>query len=170
MKFNTRQITLSGLMIALALLLPFLTGQIPQVGTMLTPMHFPVMITSVFAGPVYGLLVGVLSPLLRQFLFSMPPFPMSLMMALELGTYGITFGVLFKVAKPHISNELLRLVLSLTVSMILGRIVFTLAALSLTGATSFSVVFWGLFTTSLPGIILQLVLIPLLYFRLKDKV
>ncbi len=170
MKLNTKKIALSGLMISVAILLPFLTGQIPQIGSMLTPMHFPVLISSILVGPVYGLIVGFLAPLLRQLLFGMPPFPMSFMMALELAVYGITFGAVFKKAEQILPNQITRLIVSLIISMILGRLMFTLTALTLTGAQSFTAVFFGLFITSLPGILLQLLIIPLLYIRLKDKI
>jgi riboflavin transporter FmnP len=164
---QTRKITLSAMFLALALVLPFITGQIPEFGQALTPMHFPVLLGSFFAGPLYGLIIGLIAPLLRQLLFGMPPFPMSLMMAFELGTYGVLGGFLFNQLKPRIKNDAISIYISLIIAMIVGRVIFSIAALIFTGATNFFVVFFGLFTGSIPGIILQIILIPILYLRLK---
>ncbi len=164
---NTRKITLTALFLALALLLPFVTGQIPEFGKALTPMHFPVILGSLFVGPLYGLFIGLVAPLLRQLLFGMPPFPVSLMMAFELGVYGLLSGLLFKQLIRVIKNDIITIYVSLIIAMISGRVVFAVSALIFTGASNFFIVFTGLFTGSVPGIILQLILIPILYLRLK---
>jgi len=164
---KTKQLTLTAMFLALALLLPMVTGQIPEFGKMLTPMHFPVILGSLFVGPIYGLVIGILAPLLRQLIFGMPQFPMSLMMALELGVYGLLSGLLFKSIIKVYKKDIITLYISLLIAMIMGRVVFTVAALIFTGANNFFIVFTGLFTGSIPGIILQLILIPILYLRLK---
>lgn len=169
MKLNTRKLVLSALFLALAILLPFITGQIPTFGKMLTPMHFPVILGSLVLGPVYGFLIGVIAPLLRQLLFGMPPFPMSVMMAFELATYGVLSGLLYVKLGNLITKDVTKVYVSIIISMIIGRVVFALAALSLTGASSFMVVFFGTFTGSFVGIVLQLLIIPILYFRIKDR-
>lgn len=165
---DTKKITLTAMFLALAILLPFVTGQIPEIGKALTPMHFPVLLGSLFVGPLYGLLIGFVAPLLRQLMFGMPPYPMSLMMALELATYGLLGGMLFNAFKNLIKNVYVRLYVVLLIAMVAGRVVFTLAMMALGNANNFLAVFTGLFTGSIPGIILQLILIPILYLRLKD--
>ena len=73
MKRDIRKLTYSAVFLALALVLPFLTGQIPQIGSMLSPMHLPVMLCGFVCGGPWGLVVGFVAPLLRSLLFGMPP-------------------------------------------------------------------------------------------------
>ena len=98
MKTNreTVKITFSAIFLALAFVLPFLTGQIPEVGSMLCPMHIPVILCGFICGWKYGLIVGVVAPLLRSLTLGMPPlFPTALCMSFELATYGVVSGLLF---------------------------------------------------------------------------
>ena len=94
---STKKVALAGLFLALGLLLPFLTGQIPQIGNMLLPMHIPVLLCGYFCGWRYGLAVGAAAPLLRSALFGLPPmFPIAVAMAFELAVYGLMTGLLYK--------------------------------------------------------------------------
>ena len=156
-----RKLILSGLFLALAMVLPFLTGQIPQIGNMLCPMHLPVLLCGFLCGWPYGLLVGFLSPFLRYLLFHMPPlFPTGLAMAFEMATYGAVAGLLYR-ALPR---RTVFLYLSLIVAMLAGRLVWggVRYLLTFVSDSSFTLAaFWaGGFATALPAIILQLVLIP----------
>lgn len=84
-----RQLVPAALFLALAFVLPLLTGQVPKVGNMLCPMHFPVLLCGFVLGGPWGLAVGFAAPLLRSVLFGMPPmFPVAISMAFELATYG----------------------------------------------------------------------------------
>ena len=94
---NLKKLTLSALFLALGMVLPFLTGQIPQIGSMLLPMHFPAFLCGMICGWQYGAIVGFIMPLLRFALFNMPPiFPTGIAMAFELATYGAISGLLLK--------------------------------------------------------------------------
>lgn len=94
---NNKKITFAGMFLALALLLPFLTGQIPQIGNALSPMHIPVLLCGFVCGGPLGLVVGFIAPLLRYMLFGMPPiFPTGIAMAFELAIYGLAAGLLYK--------------------------------------------------------------------------
>ena len=85
MKFSTKKLTLSAAFLGLGLVLPFLTGQVPQVGSMLLPMHIPVLLCGIICGWEYGLAVGAILPLLRSVIFGMPPmYPTALAMTFEL--------------------------------------------------------------------------------------
>ena len=88
-------LVLSALFLALALVLPFLTGQIPQIGNMLLPMHLPVLLCGLICGWQYGGVVGFAAPLLRSALFGMPPMITAIAMAFELAAYGIIVGALY---------------------------------------------------------------------------
>ena len=88
MNHKVNKLVYASLFLALALALPFLTGQIPQIGAMLTPMHFPVLLCGYLCGWQWGMVVGFIAPLLRSVLFGMPVmYPMAVCMALELATY-----------------------------------------------------------------------------------
>ena len=69
----TRKLVFAALLLALAMVLPFLTGQIPQIGQALCPMHIPVLLCGFLCGPWYALAVGAIAPVLRFALFGMPP-------------------------------------------------------------------------------------------------
>ena len=84
MKLNVKKLVLSGLFLALALVLPFFTGQIPQIGEILCPMHLPVILCGFVCGGGWGAAVGFVAPLLRYLLFQMPPiYPAGLSMAFD---------------------------------------------------------------------------------------
>ena len=72
-KQSVKLLTLSGLFLALGLLLPFLTGQIPNIGKMMLPMHIPVLLAGFVCGWPYGLVVGLICPLLRSVTFGARP-------------------------------------------------------------------------------------------------
>ena len=96
MKTSTRKLTLSALFLALGLVLPLITGQIPQIGKMLLPMHIPVLLCGMVCGWPYGLAVGAVMPLLRGLLFGMPVlYPTGIGMAFELAAYGAVIGLLY---------------------------------------------------------------------------
>ena len=97
MKLNVKKLGLSGLFLALALVLPFFTGQIPQIGGMLCPMHLPVILCGFVCGWPWGLAVGLIAPLLRSVSFGMPPiFPTAVAMTFELAAYGAFAGLFYR--------------------------------------------------------------------------
>ena len=155
-------IVLSAMFLAIALILPFLTGQIKDFGSMLLPMHIPVMLCGLVCGWQYGLTIGAIAPLLRSALFGMPVmFPSAIAMAFELATYGVVIGILFQKARWKCIKSLLR---CLIISMVAGRVVWgiVLCILLGLGENGFTI---SMFVTSaivkaIPGIILQLLLIP----------
>ena len=165
------KITLSGMFLGLALVLPFLTGQIPEIGSMLCPMHIPVLLCGYLCGGTWGLIVGLMAPLLRSMIFGMPPmFPTAFCMAFELAIYGLSAGVLYRMLPKKKST----LFVSLVLAMIAGRIVWGLAMFVCvgfdTGSFGFTAFVAGALTNALPGIVLQLVLIPVLVLLIhKNK-
>lgn len=165
------KISLTSLFLALGLILPFFTGQIPMIGNMLLPMHFPVFLCAFFCGYKYALGLGFILPLLRSFLFSMPYFyPNAVAMAFELATYGAICGGLFHTIQP---KSLKSIYFSLISSMIGGRIVWGIVQTILLGMAQKT---WGfqifltqaLLNASL-GIIIQLILVPSLVYPFVKK-
>jgi len=113
---NLRKVILSSLFLALALVLPFLTGQIPTIGRLLLPMHIPVLICGLVCGWQYGLTVGLIAPILRGIMFGMPPLmPVGITMAFELAVYGMVAGLAFKMLKEKYGFTPLSIYLSLLV-------------------------------------------------------
>lgn len=158
---QTRNMVIAALCVALALLLPFLTGQIPQIGSMLSPMHIPVLLCGLICGWPWGLLVGLVSPILRSFLFGMPPLmPMALAMALEMAAYGAAAGLIYKA----LGKKPLNIYIALIAAMLIGRAVFGLAMLALLGLSGGSYTLQaflaGTFINAWPGIILHILIIP----------
>ncbi len=171
-KSRTYKVVWSGLFIALGVVLPFLTGQIQSIGSMLLPMHLPVLLCGFICGGPYGLAVGFIVPLLRSVLFGMPPmFPVAVSMAFELAVYGFVTGFLYN----RLPKKNSMIYIALIAAMIIGRIVAGAVNVVLYGieGSGYSVQMFmaGMFVNAIPGIILQLVLIPLLIiiFR-KSKV
>lgn len=160
-KKNIRSLALSAMFLALGIVLPFLTGQIPKVGNMLLPMHIPVFLCGLICGWQYGALVGFATPLLRFSLVGSPPMPLCIGMAFELAAYGLLAGLLYGRSKWKCTVSLYR---SLLLAMVGGRVVWAAARLVLMGAGKlpfgWEAFLSGALLTAIPGIILQLVLIP----------
>ena len=95
-KFSVKNLVLGALFLALALVLPFFTGQIPQIGAMLCPMHLPILLAGFVCGGPVGAVVGFIAPLLRMVMFGMPPFYVAIAMAFELLTYGLVSGIMYR--------------------------------------------------------------------------
>lgn len=174
-KNNVKNLTAAALCLALCMVLPFLTGQIPQIGMALAPMHIPVLLCGFITGPAYAVIIGFIAPILRMMFFGSPPPFMAITMCFELATYGFMAGVLYK-AFP---KKIVYVYLSLILSMLVGRFVWGLATWQLAETGIFNgqpmavdVFTWeaflsGAFVTAVPGIILHIVLIPLLVIALR---
>ena len=159
--YAVRRLTLSAMLLAVGMLLPFLTGQIQGIGNMLCPLHLPVFITGMVCGPLWGIAVGAVLPLLRSLIFGMPPLmPTAAAMAFELAAYGAVSGLL----RAKLPKTLPMLFVSLIAAMLLGRAVWGVASLALYGLSAKAFT-WQIFVTSgfvnaIPGIILQLIAVP----------
>ena len=157
---SVRKLTYAALCLALALVLPFLTGQIPEIGSMLCPMHIPALLCGFLCGTPWGLAVGGVAPILRSLLFSRPPMFSAIPMAFELAAYGAVAGILYR----RLPRRKGRIYLSLILAMIAGRLVWGIVQVVMMGlqgsAFTMEAFLAGAITTAIPGIILQLVLIP----------
>ena len=167
-KQTTQNFVLAAMFMALGLVLPFLTGQIQQIGNMLLPMHLPVLVCGLICGWQYGAVVGFVLPLLRFVLFGMPPiYPMGVSMAFELATYGFLVGWLYSHSRWQCIISLYRCLLA---AMVGGRLVWGAVRVLLSGvagqAFTWEMFLSGALLTAIPGIILQLTLIPALMLAL----
>ena len=169
MKHSKRihSLVLSALFLALGLVLPFFTGQIPQTGSMLLPMHIPALLCGLICGWQYGAVVGFIMPLMRSLLFTMPPLLTAVAMAFELAAYGGIAGFLYSRSRWQCVVALYR---ALIAAMVGGRIVWAAVRVVMTGVAQVPFT-WEIFLTgalldAIPGIILQLVFIPALMVAL----
>ena len=152
---------LAALFLALAYTIPYLTGQIPEIGSMLCPMHLPILLCGFLCGPWWGLAIGSIAPILRSLTLGMPPlFPTALAMAFELAAYGFVAGYMHKILprkKPYV-------LCSLITAMIVGRLVWGAAMLICLGISggsfTFSAFLAGAVINAVPGIAAQIILVP----------
>lgn len=167
MNNNLKKLILSAIFLSLCLVLPFITGQIPEIGSMISPMHIPVFLCGMICGWQWGLSVGFIAPLMRWMIFGMPPMPSCIAMAFELAAYGSISGIIYKISPKKIAYTYI----SLICSMIAGRFVWGAAQWCIVGLSggvfTFSAFLAGALFESIPGIILHLVLIPLIILILK---
>lgn len=166
-KSSIRTLVIAAMLLALALLLPFLTGQIPRIGSMLSPMHLPVLLCGFLCDPFWGLAVGVVAAPLRFMLFGMPQAPMCFFMAAEMAAYGFLAGLFYRILPKKISC----LYVSLLLAMIGGRLVYG-AVYWITVAMDGGTYTLNAFLTSTvigawPGILLQILLVPVIVLALK---
>lgn len=159
---NSANLALASMFLALAYVLPFLTGQIPQIGKMLCPMHIPVILCGFICGAPWGMLVGFVVPLLRSVTLGMPVlFPNAVSMAFELAAYGLISGVMYRI----LPKKKIYIYCSLLIAMVLGRLVWGAVQFACIGfdASQFGFsAFWaGAVANAMPGIILQIIIIPI---------
>ena len=164
---SVRETVLSGLFIALGLILPSVFHVFGSGSTFL-PMHIPVLIAGFVLSLPFAIAVGVLTPVLSSLFTGMPPvFPVLPFMVFELAAYGAVASLLYRKFKQNVY-------VSLAGSMLVGRIVSSLVVWVL--ATFFMaklpnpIVFvTGGITKGMPGIIIQLVFIPAIVFALQKS-
>lgn len=165
-KITTKELVLGGLLLASGLILPMMFHMVSLTGPIALPMHIPVLIGGFLLSPQLALALGFLTPVISGLLTGMPVmFPMAVIMAVELGIYGLTASIATRKFK-------LSVIISLIISMITGRIAagFTVAALvQLFGIKMNPIMFVkGAVITGLPGIIIQLIFIPALIYAIKS--
>ena len=169
-QISIRHMILSAMFLASAYVLPFFTGQIQQIGNMLCPMHIPILLCGFICGGSWGFLVGLIAPLLRSITLGMPLlFPAAFCMAFELAVYGAVAGVLYR----KLPKKKGYIYLSLLLAMIAGRIVWGFAmfvCLGLAGSSfGFPAFLAGAVTNAIPGIILQIIIVPIFVMLLNRR-
>lgn len=159
---NVKNMVSAAMFLAIGLVLPIFTGQIPQIGNMLLPMHIPVFLCGLICGWQYGGSIGLILPLLRSTVFGMPVFfPTATAMAFELMTYGLVAGLLYSRSKWQCIRALY---CCLITAMLAGRVVWGIVQAVQFGLTG-SALTWQFFLAeaflnAIPGILVQLILIP----------
>lgn len=164
---NKKKMILAAFFLALGIYMPFITGQIREIGNKLLPMHIPVLVCGFVCGWQYGLLVGFVTPLLRSALFGMPPLVTAIGMAFELAVYGAITGILY----GKLKKTKMAVYISLLTAMIAGRLVWGIVSVLIYGIQG-KIFGWSLFIgdaffNAIPGIVLQIIVIPILIMALK---
>ena len=167
MNSKTRKLVLTALFIAIGVVLPQAFHAIPNAGSIFLPMHIPVLIAGFAVGPLFGAICGILTPILSHLIFGMPPAMMLAQMICELAVYGFMTGLLNSLIK--IRNPVVKNYAVLILSMLSGRLAYGILNALIFKAGSYSLQAWlsAAFITALPGIAIQLILIPILVARLR---
>lgn len=171
---NTKNLAMSAILFALGIVLPFITMQIPTIGVMLSPLHFPILIAGFVVGPINALILGLILPIFRGLIFQIPRFPTAIFMTVELGIYGLVSGLLFnKLFKKKFT--FFNIYTSIIIAMVLGRVGFGIvkyiAFKYILDMSAYSIAIWisDVFISSVPGIIIQLIIIPTLVMTLHKR-
>lgn len=164
---NIQKLVSAALLIAVGILLPIVFHSIGgmAVGTLLLPMHLPILIAGALLGWEYGLLCAIITPLISFLTTGMPMLAKLPYMMVELICYGVIIALLYK--KTH------KLLISLLAAQIIGRAVYALllfaTALLFNWQSVSAITVWTAFVTGLPGIALQWVLVPLVVSAVKRE-
>ncbi len=159
---TTYKLAIAALFIDLGLILPFITGQVPQIGKMLLPMHLPVFLCAFICGWRYGGAVGLITPIFRSFVLGIPLlYPDALAMSVELAVYGTIAGMLYE---TYNRRKLWAVYGAMLPAMVFGRLAWGAAQVILFGlgncVFSWELFIAGAFINAVPGIVLQLMLVP----------
>ena len=152
--------------IALCVVLPQAFHAVPNAGAIYLPMHIPVLLCGLICGWSYGLLCGLAGPALSALLTGMPPAAVLPGLLVECGVYGLAAGLLMQLVRTkHLYADLY---ISLAAAMLLGRVVSGIAKALIFSVGSYSMASWvaGSFVTALPGIVIQLALLPSIVYAL----
>ncbi len=164
---NLTKCAATAVCMALCVVLPMALHAVPNAGVLLSPMHIPVLLCGLVCGWPFGLLCGIAGPALSSFITGMPVPGYLPVMAIELALYGLTSGLLMRVVRT--GRLMADLYISLAGAMLAGRVITGIARSLIFAAGTYSLELWvsGYFVSSFPGIILQLILLPILYLALQ---
>ena len=156
---SVKKLTLASVCIAQRVVLPIAFHSIPDGGSIFLPMHIPVLICGMLCGWPYGLVCGLMGPLLSSAITGMPPAAMLPAMMVECGTYGMVSGLMLKVVRTGKTYG--DLYIALVTAMVAGRVLSGIAkALIFMPGISMTAWVTASFVTALPGIAIQLVFLP----------
>ena len=163
---SVKRICICAACIALCVVLPMAFHAFPNGGSVFLPMHIPVLLCGMICGWPFGLVCGLMGPALSSLLTGMPPAAMLAPMMIECGVYGAASGLLLHFVRTGKTYP--DLCISLVAAMLLGRVVAGIAkALIFTPGLSLAAWATASFVTGLPGIAIQLFLIPILIHTLS---
>lgn len=162
-----RNLVFAALCTALGIVLPQAFHSIPNAGSIFLPMHLPVLLCGLICAWPYGLACGILTPILSHLIFGMPPAAYLPAMIVELAIYGLLASLMMQVFSKLKFQA--RVYVALVAAMIGGRIAYGIVNALIFRAGSYSMQLWmtAMFVTALPGIIMQIVILPILLIALE---
>ncbi len=167
LSIHLRKTIITAICMALCVVLPMAFHAIPNGGTLFSPMHLPVFLCGLVCGWQYGLLCGIFGPVLSSFITGMPGMGYLPTMMVELALYGFISGLLINLI--HTGKKTADIYISLLSAMLIGRIITGIVRAFIFAPGSITLQAWatGYFVSCLPGIIIQLILLPILYHALE---
>ena len=163
-------LVITGMLLAVGLVLPFITANIQAVAKTISPLHIPALICGLCCGWKWGLGLGIVLPLLRSMVFGLPAFPANaLPMAFELAVYGVVTGLLYPaLIKNKKRSHLKAIYLSMVPAMILGRfaggaakaLFMELGVIGSSSPYTFAAFFSAYFVSTAVGAVIHLILVP----------
>lgn len=161
-----KKLTISAILMCFGIILPYFSSHMMGIpGTVFLPMHLPILLAGFLVGPLYGGMVGIITPILSSLFTGMPNFfPMLPIMIVELSCYGYFSGLFYQKCK-------LPIYISLPLTMVIGRIGYGLSfffLFCLYGSLK-ALTVWSAIVTGLPGIVIQMIFIPLLLGIVQKK-
>ena len=164
---NVKKSIVTAMFIALCVVLPMAFHAILGAGPVFLPMHIPVLLAGLICGWPFGLLTGIIGPVLSHLITGMPPPPMVPIMTIELGVYGLVAGLMMKFIRTK--KIYLDLYISLITAMLIGRVIAGISMALIFFSGTYSIAIWTTtyFVTSLPGVLIQIVVVPSIVFALE---
>ena len=159
-KIKIRQMVITSMFIAIGIVLPMAFHSIPKGGNIFLPMHIPVLLCGIICGFPYGLVCGMITPFLSSLLTGMPPAAFLPSMLFELAAYGTVSSLLMHYI--HIKNLFAKIYISLIAAMLFGRVFYGILNALIFSAGNYSMQIWlsAAFVTALPGVVIQMLIIP----------
>jgi len=166
---KTKKLVITAMFIAIGIVLPMAFHTIPNAGRIFLPMHIPILLCGLVIGFPYGLACGIITPLLSSLITGMPPTAMLPAMVCELAVYGTVSSLLMRYVP--VKNLFSRTYISLIGAMIAGRIFLGVINALIFLAGSYLIRMWvtAAFITALPGVAIQIVIIPLIVLALQKS-
>jgi len=166
---NTKKLVITAMFVAIGIVLPLAVHTIPNTGRIFLPMHIPILLCGLIVGFPYGLACGIITPLLSSLITGMPPAAMLPAMVCELAAYGTVSSLLMRYVT--VKNLFARTYIALIGAMLIGRIFFGILNSIIFFAGSYSMQMWltASFITALPGVAIQIVIIPIIVLALQKS-
>ena len=164
-----KRIVITAMLIATCIVLPMAFHAIPGAGGILLPMHIPVLLAGLIAGPIFGFITGLAGPFLSNALTGMPPGFILPSMMIELSVYGLVSGIVMKLV--HTGRSAFDLYISLVIAMLCGRVMAGIFQALIFFDGEYAIGIWATvyFATGMPGIVIQLALVPSIFMALERE-
>lgn len=171
---QTLKLTFAAMFLAISVLIPSLFHMFSISGNIFLPMHIPVLVCGFWLGWQYGFAVGLAAPIINSIVSGMPPMAKVPFMMMELAVYGLAAGIFYITLKFNNKRKngfCWGIFPALILSLIAGRAIYALALtvgtylLHINCGTAVAVI--DATITGIPGILIQLVMVPMLVTLLE---